>query len=156
MLDDTVFIREVALAYKGRAHAISLPIDNADSAAIFLKKLIGGETREHFVAVYTDTRICPIGFQIVSIGSANSSLVHPREVFQPAVHLGACGILVGHNHPSGNSKPSVEDRKITSRLVSAGLLLGIRLIDHVVIGDPDFYSFCSAEPELFIKSKYPE
>src|SRR5574338_15618 len=90
------------------------------------------DAREHFVALYLDGRHRPIAHQVVSVGTASASLVHPREVFQPAVLIGACALLVAHNHPSGDPTPSAEDREITRRLVDAGALLGIPLLDSLV------------------------
>lgn len=89
--------------------------------------------KEHFVAFYLDTQGKVIERQIVSIGTLDASLVHPREVFEPAVALHAASIIVAHNHPSGNLEPSVEDREITKRLIHAGKILGIALVNHVVV-----------------------
>lgn len=76
----------------------------------------------------------------VSEGTLNSSVVHPREVFAPALREGAAALIVAHNHPSGDPTPSAEDRDVTVRLADAGRLLGVRLLDHVVVGDPGFLS----------------
>ncbi len=89
--------------------------------------------KEHFVAFYLDTQGKVIERQIVSIGTLDASLVHPREVFEPAVALHAASIIVAHNHPSGNLEPSPEDTEITKRLVHAGKILGIALVDHVIV-----------------------
>jgi DNA repair protein RadC len=77
----------------------------------------------------------------VSIGSLQSSIVHPREVFRSAVRVAAAAIIVAHNHPSGDPQPSCEDRAVTTRLQEAGALLGIQLLDHLVLGESSFYSF---------------
>lgn len=77
----------------------------------------------------------------VSEGSLNQSIVHPREVFAPAVRESAAAVILIHNHPSGDPAPSREDREITRRLKEAGELLGIRVLDHVIIGDGRYYSF---------------
>lgn len=89
--------------------------------------------REHFVAFYLDTQGRVIERQIISIGTLDTSLVHPREVFEPAVSLRAASIIVAHNHPSGTIEPSDEDVEITRCLRYSGKILGIRLIDHVVL-----------------------
>ncbi|MBU0760037.1 MAG: DNA repair protein RadC, partial [Candidatus Omnitrophica bacterium] len=73
-------------------------------------------------------------------GSLNASLVHPREVFKPAILQNATGLILVHNHPSGEEKPSSEDLEITARLVEAGKLIGIDVIDHIIVGNK-FYSF---------------
>lgn len=89
--------------------------------------------REHFVAFYLDTQGRVIERQIISIGTLDASLVHPREVFEPAVSLRAASIIVAHNHPSGNLEPSREDVEITKQLVEAGKILDIQIIDHVIV-----------------------
>lgn len=89
--------------------------------------------REHFVAFYLDTQGRVIERQIISIGTLDTSLVHPREVFEPAVSLRAASIIVAHNHPSGVLDPSEEDIEITRRLRHSGKILGIQLIDHIVL-----------------------
>ena len=97
--------------------------------------------REHFVVFYLDTQNVVIDRQTISIGTLDSSLVHPREVFEPAIAKHSAGIIIVHNHPSGITTPSVDDIAITKRLVEAGLLLGIRVLDHVIITSKDYVSF---------------
>jgi DNA repair protein RadC len=89
--------------------------------------------REHFVAFYLDTQNRLIDRQIISIGTLNASLVHPREVFEPALTLHAASVVVAHNHPSGALIPSEDDLRVTKRLKEAGILLGVRLLDHVIV-----------------------
>ena len=96
--------------------------------------------REIFLAVSLNTRNKVLGINTVSVGSLNASLVHPREVFKPAILQNATGIILVHNHPSGEEKPSREDLEITARLVEAGKLIGIDVIDHIIVGNK-FYSF---------------
>lgn len=96
--------------------------------------------KEHFVVFYLDSRNQEIKRDIVSIGSLNASLVHPREVFEPAVRHLAAQIIVAHNHPSGDSESSAEDLAITKRLVEAGKILGIELVDHVIVTKSGFVS----------------
>ncbi|MCB9906949.1 MAG: JAB domain-containing protein [Planctomycetes bacterium] len=95
--------------------------------------LIGDEPREVFLVFLLDTSNGLQGYHIVSQGTLNSSLVHPREVFQPAILANAASIIVVHNHPSGDPTPSQADRDVTKRLVQAGNLLGIPLLDHLVV-----------------------
>jgi len=97
--------------------------------------------QEVFVVLLLDSRHRLIGEVEVSRGSLNQSLVHPREVFAPALRESAAAILVLHNHPSGDPEPSREDYDVTSRLVRAGEILGIRVVDHLVIGAEAFTSF---------------
>lgn len=126
------FIREVAVRYVGRSARIATSIRQPLEVVEFLRRVVRDDAREHFVALYLDGRHRPIAHQVVSIGTASASLVHPREVFQPAILVGACAVIVAHNHPSGDPSPSREDREITQRLAQAGALLGISLLDSVV------------------------
>ncbi len=96
--------------------------------------------KEHFVAFYFDTQNRLIERQIISIGTLDASLVHPREVFEPAVALHAAGIIVVHNHPSGSFDPSEEDTEITKQLIYAGKILDIPIIDHVIVSKTGFIS----------------
>lgn len=97
--------------------------------------------KEHFVVFFLDTRNTEIKREIVSIGTLNYNLVHPREVFEPAVRNLAASIIVAHNHPSGCLEPSDEDLSLTKRLSQAGKLLGIELLDHVIVTREGFMSF---------------
>jgi DNA repair protein RadC len=101
--------------------------------------------KEHFLAFYLDTQNRLIQRQIISVGTLDASLVHPREVFEPALALHASSIIIAHNHPSNNVDPSVEDREVTQRLKQAGELLGIDLQDHIIIGSKDFCSLKNAK-----------
>ena len=96
--------------------------------------------REFFIAFYLDSRNGLIAQNVVSIGGLNSSIVHPREIFKYAVLNSANSIILIHNHPSGNSKPSQDDIMITKKLVKAGEIMGIPVLDHVVIGFDSFHS----------------
>ncbi len=98
------------------------------------------ERKEHFVAVLLDTRNGVIARQTVSVGDLTSAIVHPREVFAPAIRHGAAALVVAHNHPSGDPAPSPEDIQVTKRLVSTGDLVGIPVMDHVVLGDAGWMS----------------
>jgi DNA repair protein RadC len=99
-----------------------------------------GLDRERFVALYLDARHRVQTVETVSVGSLNASLVHPREVFKPAVALSAAAVIVAHNHPSGNPRPSGDDLDLTARLDRCGELLGIALLDHFVVGDAEVTS----------------
>jgi len=94
--------------------------------------------REHFWVITLSTSNKVKFVELVSLGTLNASLVHPREVFRRAIKGGACSIIVGHNHPSGNCTPSQEDIKLTNQLKEAGDIIGISVLDHVVIGDRTF------------------
>ena len=94
-----------------------------------------GLDRERFLALYLDARHRVLAAETVSVGSLNASLVHPREVFKPAVALSAAAVIVAHNHPSGDARPSGDDLELTARLARCGDMLGIALLDHLVAGD---------------------
>ncbi len=106
-----------------------------------VRAFLRDDPRERFVAVYLDTRHRPIAVHDACTGTANGAAVHPREVFGPALQLAATALVVAHNHPSGDPTPSPEDRAVTERLRQAGDLLGINVLDHVVIGEREYFSF---------------
>ena len=137
------YCREVRLSYGPKKKAAQ--ISGSRSAFELAKKIIPkGADREHFAAVYLDAKNVPLAWRVIAIGTVSSCLVHPREVFRPAVHVGAAACFVLHNHPSGDRTPSPEDLQVTSRLFQAGELLGIRLLDHLILAGPGFYSFADS------------
>lgn len=97
--------------------------------------------KEHFVIFFLDSRNQEIKREVISVGSLNANLVHPREVFEPAVKNLAAQVILAHNHPSGDPEPSEEDLEINKRLVEAGKILGIEVIDHIIITKDRFISF---------------
>ncbi len=97
--------------------------------------------KEHFVIFYLDSRNQEIKREIISVGSLNANLVHPREVFEPAVRNLAAQIILAHNHPSGDPEPSEDDLEITKRLVESGKILGIEIVDHIIVVKNGFLSF---------------
>lgn len=103
-------------------------------------KDIRSAKKEHFVIFYLDTRNQEIQRETISVGTLNASLVHPREVFEPAIRNFAAQIIIAHNHPSGNPEPSDEDIQITRNLFDAGKLLGIDLIDHIIVSEKKYFS----------------
>ncbi len=96
--------------------------------------------RENFLVVGLNTKNVIIGRHLVSIGTLNQTLVHPREVFNWAIKMNCAAIIVVHNHPSGFVEPSAEDIALTSRIVEAGRILGIKVLDHIIVGNDDYYS----------------
>jgi len=97
--------------------------------------------KEHFIVFYLDSRNQEIKREIISVGSLNANLVHPREVFEPAVKNLAAQVILAHNHPSGDPEPSEDDLEINKRLVEAGKILGIEIIDHIIVSKNAFFSF---------------
>lgn len=103
-----------------------------------LRGRIANRDRENFVAVLLNTKNEVLEISTISIGTLSNSLVHPREVFKPAVRASAASVVLAHNHPSGKVEPSREDREVTGRLVDAAEILGIEVLDHVIVGDGYF------------------
>jgi len=98
-------------------------------------------TKEAMVAFYIDIGGKVISREILSIGILNASIIHPREIFRTAIIRNANAVIISHNHPSGNVKPSDEDFRITKQIKAAGDIVGIRLLDHVIVAGTDHYSF---------------
>lgn len=96
--------------------------------------------KEHFRGIYLNTHHRVIHDEIISIGTINSNIVHPREVFRPAIEYNAAAVILAHNHPSNNASPSEEDILITKQLIEVGKLLGINVLDHVIITKDEFIS----------------
>ncbi|HHV64721.1 MAG TPA: DNA repair protein RadC [Peptococcaceae bacterium] len=115
---------------------INSPADVADLVMEEMRFL----DREHFRVMYLNTRNNVLGISPISIGSLNSSIVHPRECFKEAIRRNANTIILLHNHPSGDPSPSREDLEITKRLVEGSKILGIDILDHVIIGDKRYVS----------------
>ncbi|MBX6352883.1 MAG: DNA repair protein RadC [Thermoflavifilum sp.] len=116
------------------------PIRSAEDAAEYVMDRLRYLKKEHFLTLHLDTKHCVIGEEVVSVGSLDSSIVHPREIFKLAVRRSASAILCVHNHPSGDPTPSPEDLMVTRRLCEAGRILGIDVLDHIVVGDGRFVS----------------
>lgn len=115
-------------------------IRQPDDAAQLVMESMRQLDREHFKIILLDTKNQVLGVEAISIGSLNSSIVHPREIFKAPIRRSANAIILVHNHPSGDPTPSPEDREVTRRLVEAGRLLGIEVLDHIIIGDRRFVS----------------
>ena len=111
----------------------------------FGKHLTECADREQFWALMLDSKNKLIGVNLVSQGSLSSAVVHPREVLKSAILLSAAAIIVIHNHISGDPAPSREDRDCTERLKSACKVVGIALLDHVIVGESDYFSFSDAQ-----------
>lgn len=112
------------------------PADVAELLAPDMARL----DREHFKAVLLDSKNRVIAVELVTVGGLDSSAVHPREVFKACIRRSAAAVILAHNHPSGDPTPSPQDVRATRRMIEAGRLLGIEVLDHVVIGDGQHYS----------------
>ena len=122
-------IKEASFLYQTRT--ISSPKD----AYEMIKEQLEGLDREQFIIACLNTKNEPTNITVVSVGSLNKAIVHPREVFKTAILSNAASIMAFHNHPSGEITPSQQDIQLTNRLYEAGELLGIKLLDHLIIGD---------------------
>ena len=100
----------------------------------------GGKEQEHFIVLMLDGAHQVKNLQIVSMGLVNRTLVHPREIFAPAIENRATAIIIAHNHPSGNLEPSEDDLTTTNRIWKAGLLLGIEVLDHIIFSNTEYLS----------------
>lgn len=109
-------------------------LDAPRAVSLLMIELLGNPDREHFVVFMLDTRNKFIGANVVTVGTLTASLIHPREVFKPAILSNAAAVILAHNHPSDDTNPSAEDKETTKRLEQAGRLLGIGVLDHVIIG----------------------
>lgn len=110
----------------------------------YLYPSMQGTKKEQFIALYLDTKNQILKSEVISVGSLNANVVHPREVFKSALINSAAHIIVSHNHPSGDPTPSREDIEITKTLVETGKIIGIQLLDHVIIGDNRHFSMKEA------------
>ncbi|MFC7364717.1 MULTISPECIES: RadC family protein [Bhargavaea] len=115
-------------------------IRSPEDAADYLMPDMSNLNQEHFVVLFLNVKNEVLHSRTIFIGSLNSSIVHPREVFREAVKRSAASIICAHNHPSGNPAPSPEDIEVTKRLAEAGKIVGIDLLDHIIIGDHKFLS----------------
>ena len=116
-------------------------LDCPERVAAAYRAIVGDDERENLLAFYLDAQSKIKSICVVSIGTLSASLVHPREVFRPAVIAGAAAVIVAHHHPSGDCSPSADDRDTTLRLRKAGEILGIPVLDHVIIAGENRYSF---------------
>ncbi|MCR3923140.1 MAG: DNA repair protein RadC [Firmicutes bacterium] len=132
---------DLANRLSNRTRYESVTVSTPGDAAGLVMEEMRHKLREHFRVLLLDTKNKVIGIEEISIGSLNTSLVHPREVFRPAIRRACASVILLHNHPSGDPTPSREDLDVTKRLTEAGRLMGIEVLDHVVIGDGRFISF---------------
>lgn len=115
-------------------------VKTPEEVAALVTSKLKGKKREHFLALLLDTRSQLIKISEISIGSLDTSIVHPREVFKEALSASAASVILVHNHPSGNPEASEDDIKLTKRLAEAGELLGVEVLDHVIIGGKKYLS----------------
>lgn len=137
------FVREGALPYNSEVQITSSWA--AINAIVGYHQKRGETFQEHFCILTLDTKHHPINFHHITMGTLDASLVHPREVFKPAILDSAAAIILTHNHPSGDPTPSREDYAVTKRLKDAGDIVGIKVLDHIVVGDGTWKAFSIQE-----------
>lgn len=137
-------VKESSVFYQTESgkRAIVSPSD----AVLTFKDFIGDSDREYFVVMCLNTKNEPTHISTVAIGALNKTIIHPREVFKVAILSNAASVIFCHNHPSGNTDPSPQDIEVTSRLEEAGEILGIKVLDHLIIGD----DFCSMKEKGYL------
>ncbi len=131
----------VTLVREGRAIPGAESVHTSEGAAAILRPLFDGLDREQFLICGLDAKHKLIGINVVSTGSLNLTIVHPREVFKPLILMNAGAWICAHNHPSNDITPSPEDRVLTKRLREAADLFGIPLLDHLILAEERYYSF---------------
>lgn len=134
-------VLEVAKRFGEKSFAPGTPFQGPTDIYAHFRERLAAEKREHFYAVLLDNKHRKIREVHVSQGSLTSSIVHPRDVFEPVVRESAAAVVFVHNHPSGDPTPSAEDLEITRRLRQVGELMGVRVLDHIVIGRAGYVSF---------------
>lgn len=139
-MSDNISIYKIQLVKENMPSKYNTRINSpeccANLARDFMKQY---NDREVFILVCLSTKNTIAGINLVSMGSINSSIVHPREVYKPAILANSARIIVAHNHPSGDLEPSKEDIALTKRLYEAGEIIGVELLDHLIIGEGDDY-----------------
>src|SRR3989338_1951625 len=130
---------EFSKRIKGGSIAEKVVSNSEDIAKYYMEKL-RDKKKEHFIAVFLDSKNKIIKDEVISVGTLNASLVHPREVFNEAIKCSANSVILVHNHPSGSVEPSDEDYRVNKVLVETGNLVGIKVLDHLVVGNNKFIS----------------
>jgi DNA repair protein RadC len=133
---ETFTVKEQIANYLGTGKRFTAPAQIYETFRFLMQ-----ETKEHFATLHLDGKNKIVCMDIVSIGSLNQAIVHPREVFKTACLSNAAALILVHQHPTGDATPSQEDISITRRLREAGEIMGIRVLDHVIVGDGEYVSF---------------
>ena len=127
--------------YLGSRNVDSISFNNALSIYEYFYNILKDKKQEYFYTVYVDNKGKYIDKKCLFVGTINSSLVHPREIFKEAYLLSCSGIICIHNHPSGDSTPSKEDKIITKKIKEISIIHGINFVDHIIIGNGNYFSF---------------
>jgi DNA repair protein RadC len=147
-MNKPIKVREVIVKYGSIVATVDGEQEISPSRLVGrIRKRLIDEPSELFGVFMLNSRNIAMGWHVVSRGTLTASLVHPREVFRAAIIENAASVILVHNHPSGNAKPSNEDRSVTKRIAAAGRLLGVKVLDHVIVAESGYYSF-TEEGEL--------
>lgn len=147
MQTDTITLRELTIRYSVKADDTGQPVvigrtlGTPSISAAALTTLLQDEPGEVFAILCLSTKHRVIAYHEVSRGTLDATLVHPREVFKAALLANAAAIILTHNHPSGDPTPSPDDHQLTRRLVDAGRLIGVEVLDHIIVGEGRYFSF---------------
>lgn len=140
----------VRLVREGRQkYSVSGPLSSPEVLYRQFAKMFQHRIQEKVVAVFVNTNLIPVGVQVAGIGTINSCAIDIPEIFRAAILSGAAYLILMHNHPSGDCVPSEEDIDITKSIIKAGKLLNIRLIDHIIMTDDDYYSIRESQEVKF-------
>ncbi len=131
----------IARRYAGEDLPPGTQVEGSEQLFRYMRERLASEQREHFYCLMLDTKHRILREEHVAVGSLSESVVHPREVFKAAISESAAAVIFVHNHPSGNPEPSPQDRRLTQRLSQAGELVGIRVLDHLIVGAAGYFSF---------------
>lgn len=144
-----LMIREVVIKFKP-LDTERINVSNPEAVSRFIRSKIGDDAVESFILLCVNNKNTVISYSVISVGTITETIIHPREVFLPAIMTKASCVIVAHNHPSGNNLPSREDISTTKRLVEAGKIIGIPVLDHIIVGFNDFASFYSMKENGYI------
>ena len=136
-------VREIAARY-GEKRILGQSFNSAKQVYEHFRIRLGTARQEQFHVLILDNKHRVIEEKMITMGTLNQSLIHPREIFAPAIELRAASVILIHSHPSGDTKPSQQDIEITKRLSEVGEIMGIKVMDHVIIGD-GYFSFVDQE-----------
>lgn len=121
--------------------SINMKLSNVELVHDAFKQYFINLKQEKFLAIYLDNKKCLISYKIISIGTINCAIVHPRDVFNEAIKVSASSIIIMHNHPSSDLRPSGEDIKLTDKLMETGIIMNIPIVDHIITNGKEYYSF---------------
>ena len=134
-----IFAFAIIIYVTSQPQYVDLISCETEAEAAEVKELLDGADKEKMIVIPVDTKCRPVGIEVVAVGRLNQLASEPRDIFKYAITSNAYGIILVHNHPSGNCEASMEDKKFTETMREAGKFLGIELIDHVIVGEENTY-----------------